>query len=75
MSPKLVTRLAIGAAIVLTVLPEVLRNISPEVADFRMIIYSVLLVVMMLTRPQGIFGNRELGFGLLRRRRREGALT
>jgi branched-chain amino acid transport system permease protein len=41
----------IVAAIVLTVLPEVLRPI----ADYRMIIYSLLLIVLMLTRPQGLF--------------------
>lgn len=40
------------AAIVLTILPELLRN----VAEYRMIIYALLLIVMMLTRPQGLFG-------------------
>jgi branched-chain amino acid transport system permease protein len=43
------------AAIVLTVLPEVLR----PVADYRMIIYSLLLIVLMLTRPQGLFTPRR----------------
>jgi ABC-type branched-subunit amino acid transport system permease subunit len=47
---------AILAAIVLTLLPEVLRPI----AEFRMIIYSLLLVFMMLLRPQGLLGGREL---------------
>ncbi len=39
------------AAILLTILPEVLRGLS----DYRMIIYSLLLIVLMLTRPQGLF--------------------
>lgn len=39
------------AAILLTVLPEVLRPI----AEYRMILYSLLLVILMLTRPQGLF--------------------
>lgn len=43
------------AAIILTVLPEVLR----PVADYRMIIYSLLLIVLMLTRPQGLFTLRS----------------
>jgi branched-chain amino acid transport system permease protein len=43
------------AAIVLTLLPEVLR----PVAEFRMIIYSLLLIVLMLTRPQGLFTPRK----------------
>jgi branched-chain amino acid transport system permease protein len=39
------------AAILLTLLPELLRPI----ADYRMIIYSLLLVLLMLLRPQGLF--------------------
>jgi branched-chain amino acid transport system permease protein len=41
----------IAAAIVLTLLPEWLR----PVAEYRMVIYSFLLIVLMLTRPQGLF--------------------
>ena len=41
----------IGAAILLTVLPEVLRPVE----DYRMVLYSLLLIVLMLTRPQGLF--------------------
>jgi branched-chain amino acid transport system permease protein len=47
---------AIFAAMVLTVLPEVLRF----GAEYRMIIYSVLLIVLMLTRPTGLLGSREI---------------
>ena len=43
------------AAAVLTVLPEFLRVAQ----SWRMVIYSTLLVVMMLTRPQGLMGARE----------------
>ncbi len=39
------------AAILLTLLPEVLR----PVAEYRMVIYSFLLIVLMLVRPQGLF--------------------
>lgn len=42
----------IFAAIVLTILPEVLRPVQ----EYRMVIYSLLLIIMMLTRPQGLFG-------------------
>lgn len=42
------------AAILLTVLPEVLR----PVAEYRMIIYSLLLIVLMIARPQGLFNLR-----------------
>ncbi len=40
------------AAIVLTILPEALRGI----AEYRMVIYSLLLIIIMISRPQGIFG-------------------
>ena len=43
------------AAVLLTVLPEVLR----PVAQYRMMLYSLLLIVLMLTRPQGLFTPRR----------------
>jgi branched-chain amino acid transport system permease protein len=43
------------AATLLTILPEALRAAS----EWRMIIYSLLLIVMMIWRPQGILGNWE----------------
>ncbi len=42
------------AAVLLTLLPEVLR----PVAEYRMVIYSFLLIVLMLARPQGLFNFR-----------------
>jgi branched-chain amino acid transport system permease protein len=39
------------AAILLTLLPELLR----PVAEYRMILYSLLLIALMLMRPQGLF--------------------
>jgi branched-chain amino acid transport system permease protein len=41
----------VAAAVLLTVLPEVLRGF----ADYRMILYSLLIIVLMITRPQGLF--------------------
>jgi len=41
----------IAAAVVLTLLPEWLRPVK----EYRMVIYSFLLIVLMLTRPQGLF--------------------
>jgi branched-chain amino acid transport system permease protein len=41
----------IAAAILLTLLPEWLRSL----AQYRMVFYSLLLIVLMLTRPQGLF--------------------
>lgn len=53
-------------AALLTWLPEQLRLFS----DYRMIVYSLVLIVMMLLRPNGILGNRELP-DLFRRKPRE----
>lgn len=44
------------AAVGLTLLPELLRGF----AEYRMIVYALLLIAMMLARPQGLFGVREL---------------
>jgi branched-chain amino acid transport system permease protein len=44
------------AAGFLTVVIELLR----EFDKFRMVIYAVMLIALMLLRPQGLFGTREL---------------
>jgi len=46
---------SVSAAILLTLLPEFLRPIKA----YRMVIYALLLVLLMLLRPQGIFGAGE----------------
>ena len=46
---------SIVSAIGLTILPELLRAFS----TYRMLVYSVALVLIMIFRPQGIFGNWE----------------
>jgi branched-chain amino acid transport system permease protein len=57
---------SVVAAIILTFLPEGLRaakGFMPESMadkDPRMVIYSIMLIVLMLTRPQGLLGRREL---------------
>jgi branched-chain amino acid transport system permease protein len=62
---------SILAAIILTFLPEGLRSVKefiPGGRDPRMVIYSLMLIVLMLTRPQGLLGRREL-WQVLRRRK------
>ncbi len=44
------------AAVILTLLPEVLRPVK----EYRMVIYSLMIIVLMITRPQGLLGTREL---------------
>lgn len=54
------------AAILLTILPEFLRSLAHTqfvpvayrgLLENRLIPYSLLLIIMMLTRPQGLFGD------------------
>ena len=41
----------VAAAILLTLMPEVLRDFS----EYRMIIYALLIILLMLLRPAGLF--------------------
>ena len=50
---------AIVAAVVLSLLPEALRSLSLN-EQIRMPLYGLLLVIIMLVRPQGLFGTREI---------------
>ncbi len=63
---------AVVGALVITVLPEALRPLQEWTGvDFRMVIFAALLITLMLARPQGLFGHRELwSLGLLGRRAR-----
>ena len=49
---------SIIAAAVLTALSEILRNFN----DYRMVVYALSLILLMIFRPQGIMGNKELSF-------------
>ena len=46
---------SILSAIVLTVVPEILREFS----EYRMILYSLLLILTMIFRPTGLLGRKE----------------
>jgi branched-chain amino acid transport system permease protein len=51
---------SIIAAIILTILPEALR--IGDMEQYRLLIYSILLIVMMIFRPEGLVGRREFSF-------------
>lgn len=67
---------AVLGAIVITVLPEALRQLPDvhygertlKLVDLRLVIYSLLLIVVMLTRPQGILGTKEFSLRLFKRK-------
>lgn len=59
-------------AIFWTFLQEWLRAILPEsVMDWRGVFYALILIVLMIWKPEGLFGGRELSLDTLRRRRRK----
>ena len=47
---------AVLSAALLTVLPEALRAFS----EYRMVLYGLLLIALMILRPTGLFGTREI---------------
>lgn len=52
---------SVVAAILVTILPEALRPVQEVTGvDLRMVIYSLALILLMILRPQGIFGSREV---------------
>ena len=61
---------AVLGAIVITIMPELLRQLPGDFSNYRLVVYSALLIIIMLTRPQGILGTREFGLSWLKRARR-----
>ncbi|MGI9167545.1 MAG: branched-chain amino acid ABC transporter permease [Pyrinomonadaceae bacterium] len=61
---------AVFGAIVITLLPELLRKLPGDFSQYRLVVYSALLIIIMLTRPQGILGTREFGLSWLKRAQR-----
>lgn len=52
---------SVVAAVFLTVIREALRPLQEITKlDFRMIIYSLVLIILMLTKPNGLFGTKEI---------------
>jgi len=60
-----------------TLLMELLRNIlglvAPQLADLRMLLSPLILVLIMLTRQYGLMGNREWRWLLADRKEAEGS--
>jgi branched-chain amino acid transport system permease protein len=77
---------AVVAAVVLTLLPEAMRAVfisiggenvalAQSIDQLRKPIFGLLLVVMMLTRPQGIFGTHEAWDLFKKTKEKKGAPT
>jgi branched-chain amino acid transport system permease protein len=51
---------AVLGATTLTILPEALRTFDQQFPGLRMVLYALLLILLMIFRPQGLLGRREL---------------
>jgi branched-chain amino acid transport system permease protein len=50
------------AAAIITILPEALRPLQQATGvDLRMVIYALCLILLMILRPKGLMGSKELG--------------
>jgi hypothetical protein len=48
-----------------------LAAVLGDITKYRLVIYALLLIAMMLTRPQGLLGHQEFGFHWLRRAQKQ----
>lgn len=52
---------SVAGALIVTVLPELLRELKAfTIVDLRMVIYSLLLILMMILKPKGMFGEIDI---------------
>ena len=51
-------------------IPVSVHNFLSQLANYRLVIFAALLIVIMLTRPQGLLGTREFGLSWLKRAQR-----
>nr|MBA3416181.1 branched-chain amino acid ABC transporter permease [Chloroflexia bacterium] len=71
---------AVAGAAMMTILPEYLRAVDEGFSfgsvqtgplyGLSQIVLAVGFILVMIFRPSGLFGDRELGLGMLSRRRR-----
>lgn len=60
---------AIIGGIFLAVTLELMRDLQ----EYRLVLYALLLIVIMIVRPQGMLGTREISFGMFGKKKRAGA--
>lgn len=50
---------ALLGSFLLYYIPTVLRDSFPWIADYRLLVFGAIMVIMMLVRPQGILGSKD----------------
>lgn len=61
---------SIVAAPILSALPQLISYVVPAFASYRMLVYAVILVVVMIFKPTGLFGTKEFSLAKLLERRK-----
>ncbi len=51
---------------ILTVLPELLRGFGDFIKNYRILFYAIIIIILMIFRPQGIMGHKELSLKYVR---------
>jgi branched-chain amino acid transport system permease protein len=64
---------SISGAVIGGVFVAVSLEVMRDLQEYRLVLYALLLVVIMLVRPEGLLGTRELGLAWFRREKKGGA--
>ena len=58
---------SISGSIIAAVLLAIISTFLQSFSEVRMIIYALLLIVLMLFRPQGLLGSKEISFSVFKK--------
>ena len=58
---------SISGSIIAAVLLALISTVLQSFPELRMVIYSLVLVVIMIFRPQGLMGSREISLSLFKK--------
>ncbi|MES2308238.1 MAG: branched-chain amino acid ABC transporter permease [Verrucomicrobiota bacterium] len=50
---------ALLGSFLLYYIPTILRDYFPTIADYRLLLFGTIMVIMMLVRPQGLLGSKD----------------
>lgn len=59
---------SISGAVIGGVFLAVTLELMRDLQEYRLVLYALLLIVIMIVRPQGLLGSRELSLSLFRRK-------
>lgn len=55
---------SISGSVIAAIVLEIINTYLQSFADIQMILYSLLLVIIMIFRPQGLMGSKEISFSV-----------